>query len=117
MMTMFGIRNCDTVKKARAWLDERGIAYDFHDYKTKGIDRGRLEEWCAQFGWEAVCNRAGTTYRRLPDADRQGLNQERAIALMMAQPSLIKRPILDAGGQWILGFTPASYALAVPASR
>ena len=97
-VTIYGIPNCDTMKKARAWLDGHGVAYDFHDYKKAGIDRQRLETWSKKVGWETLLNRAGTTFRKLPDADKQGVNERKAIDLMLAQPSLIKRPVLDLGG-------------------
>ncbi|TVV76165.1 arsenate reductase [Sphingomonas solaris] len=106
---MYGIRNCDTVKKARAWLDAAGVACDFHDYKTAGIERDRLEAWADALGWETVLNRAGTTFRKLPEADRTGLDRDRAITLMLAQPSMIKRPLLDRGGMFTAGFRPATY--------
>jgi arsenate reductase len=109
---LFGIRNCDTVKKARAWLDAHGVACDFHDYKNAGIDRDRLAAWTAEFGWEKVLNRAGTTFRKLPEADKDGLDEERAIALMLAQPSMIRRPMLDLGDRRILGFDEKAYAQA-----
>ncbi len=114
-ITLYGIRNCDTVKKARAWLDERKIEYVFHDYKTAGIDAGRLQHWCSELGWENLLNRAGTTFRKLPDSDRQELDERKAIALMLAQPSMIKRPVLDLGGQRLLGFRPELYSRAMPA--
>jgi len=110
--TMFGIPNCDTVKKARTWLDQNGVAFAFHDYKKAGIDRGRLEGWVAEHGWETVLNRAGTTFRALPDADRADLTADRAIALMLTQPSMIKRPVLDLGGRTLVGFKPELYAAA-----
>ena len=114
-ITIYGIPNCDTMKKARTWLDERGIAYDFHDYKKAGIDRERLETWAKKVGWETLLNRAGTTFRKLPDADKQGLTEKKAIALMQAQPSLIKRPVLDLGrGKLLVGFKPEIYAEAFP---
>jgi Spx/MgsR family transcriptional regulator len=112
-MILYGIRNCDTVKKARAWLDSRGIAYDFHDYKTAGIDEARLRAWSAELGWEKLLNRAGTTFRALPDADKQGLDEDKAVALMLAQPSMIKRPALDLGGRRLLGFGEAAWAEAL----
>ena len=106
-MTIYGIANCDTMKKARAWLDDHGIAYAFHDYKKAGIDRARLETWSKKVGWETLLNRAGTTFRNLPDADKQALDEKKAIALMLAQPSLIKRPVLDlGGGKLLVGFKP-----------
>jgi arsenate reductase len=106
---MYGIRNCDTVKKARTWLDARGIAYDFHDYKVSGIDRARLSAWVDELGWEKLLNRAGTTFRKLPDADRADIDRDKAITLMMAQPSMIKRPVLDLGDRRILGFKAGDY--------
>jgi arsenate reductase len=112
-ITMYGIKNCDTIKKARAWLDAQGVEYRFHDYKVEGIDRNRLEKWCRKLGWEELLNRAGTTFRKLPDADRNNVDERRAIALMLAQPSMIKRPVLDAGGSLLAGFDAASYKNAV----
>jgi arsenate reductase len=106
---MYGIRNCDKVKQARAWLEAHGVAFAFHDYRTDGIDPAVLEQWCAELGWEALLNRAGTTFRKLPEADKAGLNERRAIALMLAQPSMIKRPLLDLGNRRLLGFKPGSY--------
>lgn len=111
--TLYGIPNCDTVKKARAWLDGRGIAYDFHDYKKAGIDAARLRSWVGELGWETVLNRAGTTFRKLPEADRQGLDADKAVALMLAQPSMIKRPVLDLGDRRIAGFKPEIYAAEI----
>jgi arsenate reductase len=108
--TLYGIKNCDTMKKARAWLDARGVAYDFHDYKTAGIDRATLEKWSRAVGWEVLLNRAGTTFRKLPDADKENLSEKKAIALMLAQPSMIKRPVLDRGGKPSIGFKPEVYA-------
>jgi arsenate reductase len=110
--TMFGIPNCDTVKKARVWLDQHGVAYAFHDYKKAGIDRSRLEQWVATHGWETVLNRAGTTFRALPPEAKADLDAERAIALMLAQPSMIKRPVLDLGDRTLAGFKPELYAAA-----
>lgn len=110
MTVVYGIRNCDTMKKARAWLDGQGIAYSFHDYKLQGIDRARVQRWCEVLGWEAVINRAGTTFRKLTDAQRQDLDQARAIELMLAQPSLIKRPVLEQADQVLAGFKPEHYA-------
>ncbi len=112
-ITIYGIPNCDTVKKARDWLDRRGVAYRFHDYKKAGIERARLEGWCQELGWETLLNRAGTTFRKLPEADKQGIDEEKAIALMLAQPSLIKRPVLDLGGRRLAGFKPELYEAAV----
>ena len=110
-MTLYGIRNCDTVKKARAWLEGRGVGYDFHDYKAKGIDKTRLAACARKVGWESLLNRAGTTFKKLPDKDKASINEKKAIALMLAQPSMIKRPVLELGGGKILvGFKPEAYA-------
>jgi arsenate reductase len=112
-MTIYGIKNCDTMKKARAWLDKCGVAYAFHDYKTAGIERERLEQWCKKVGWETLLNRAGTTFRKLPDKDKSGLDAKTAVALMLAQPSMIKRPVLDlGGGKLLVGFKPEVYSEA-----
>ena len=107
---LYGIRNCDTVKKARAWLDQRGVDYRFHDYKVAGIDRARLDRWCAEVGWEALLNRAGTTFRKLADSQKENLNQEKAVALMLAQPSVIKRPVVELKGKLVVGFKTELYA-------
>jgi arsenate reductase len=113
-ITIYGIRNCDTMKKARVWLDGRGATYAFHDYKVAGIDRASLERWVEEHGWETVLNRAGTTFRALPDTEKQRLDAEKAIALMLAQPSMIKRPVLDLGeGPTIVGFKPEVYEAAL----
>lgn len=112
-ITIYGIKNCDTMKKARAWLDKKGLDYAFHDYKTAGIARDRLEGWATQVGWETLLNRTGTTFRKLPDADKQGLDERKAIALMMGQPSMIKRPVLEAGAKLLVGFKPDQYAEAL----
>lgn len=109
-VTMYGIKNCDTIKKARNWLDKHGVSYAFHDYKAAGIDKARLERWCKDAGWETLLNRAGTTFRKLPDADKTDLNERKAISLMLAQPSMIKRPVLDLGGRVLVGFKPEVYA-------
>jgi arsenate reductase (glutaredoxin) len=117
-ITIYGIKNCETMKKARAWLDKRGIAYDFHDYKTAGIERERLERWEKKVGWEKLLNRAGTTFRKLPDKDKNGLDARKALALMLAQSSMIKRPVLElGGGKLLVGFAPELYGEAVPAGR
>lgn len=108
-ITLYGIKNCDTVKKARSWLNEHGISHEFHDYKASGIDRAKLEHWCDTLGWEAVLNRFGTTFRKLPAPEQTALNADKAIALMLAQPSMIKRPLLDVDGQLLLGFKLQSY--------
>jgi Spx/MgsR family transcriptional regulator len=108
-ITIYGIKNCDTMKKARAWLDGKGVAYDFHDYKVAGIDKDRLKAWSDKAGWETLLNRAGTTFKKLPDGDKEGLNERKALALMLAQPSMIKRPVLDVGGKLLVGFKPEVY--------
>ena len=109
-VTIYGIKNCDTMKKARTWLDAKGIAYRFHDYKAEGIDAASLKRWVEALGWETVLNRAGTTFRALPDADKQDLDAKKAIALMLAQPSMIKRPVLVSGDKILVGFKPETYA-------
>ena len=110
MTTIYGIRNCDTIKQARAWLDARGVAYAFHDYKAAGIDAARLSDWCDAVGWEVLLNRAGTTFRKLPDADKADLDRDKGIALMIAHPSMIKRPVLEHAGRVTVGFKPDAYA-------
>ena len=111
--TIYGIKNCDTMKKARAWLDQRGIAYAFHDYKAAGIEANRLEVWTQRLGWQALLNRAGTTFRKLPETDRQDLDEAKAVALMLAHPSLIKRPVLEVAEHLLVGFKPADYEAAL----
>jgi len=110
--TLYGIRNCDTMKKAWTWLDQHGVAYAFHDYKKEGIDRERLAAWARQVGWETLLNRAGTTFRKLPEADRRDLDAGKAIDLMLAQPSMIKRPVLETEGLLLVGFRPEAYRAA-----
>jgi Spx/MgsR family transcriptional regulator len=110
MLTLYGIPNCDTVKKARNWLEGRGIAYAFHDYKQAGADPVRLTGWCDQAGWEKVLNRAGTTFRKLPDPDKADLDQGKAVALMAANPSCIKRPVIEHPGGLLVGFDAARWA-------
>lgn len=109
---MYGIRNCDTIKKARGWLEGRGIAYVFHDYKAAGVDPAALDRWIALLGWEALLNRSGTTFRKLPDADREGIDAEKARTLMIAQPSMIRRPVLEMDGNPLVGFKPDQYERA-----
>jgi arsenate reductase len=111
-ITIYGIKNCDTMKKARGWLDDHGVAYDFHDYKAVGIAKDKLKQWSDEVGWETLLNRAGTTFRKLPEKDREGLTEKKVIALMLAQPSMIKRPVLDIGGRLLVGFKPAEYEAA-----
>jgi Spx/MgsR family transcriptional regulator len=108
-VTVYGIKNCDTMKKARSWLEEHDVAYAFHDYKASGIDRAHLEAWTKEAGWETVLNRAGTTFRKLPDAARENLDADKAIALMLEQPSMIKRPVVEADGKLLVGFKPEIY--------
>jgi arsenate reductase len=112
-VTIYGIKNCDTMKKARAWLDHRGVAYGFHDYKAAGIECSILEDWAREVGWESLLNRAGTTFRKLPEADKEGLTEKKAIALMVSQPSMIKRPVLKIGGKLLVGFKPEQYEKAL----
>ncbi len=109
MTTLYGIKNCDTMKKAWTWLDSKKVAYQFHDYKKAGIDKPTLEGWVKNVGWEVLLNRAGTTFRKLPDADKENVTEKRAIALMLAQPSMIKRPVLEAKGKITVGFKPDEY--------
>lgn len=109
---MYGIPNCDTVKKARTWLAGRGIDHVFHDYKKQGVDVDKLRGWVNELGWEVLLNRAGTTFRALPEADKQDIDAEKAIALMLANPSMIKRPVLDLGNRRIVGFKPDIYDAA-----
>ena len=108
-VTIYGIKNCDTMKKARAWLEDNGVAHVFHDYKTAGIDRERLETWAGAVGWETLVNRSGQTFRKLPDKDKENLTEKKAVKLLLDQPSMIKRPVLDVGGKLLVGFKPADY--------
>jgi Spx/MgsR family transcriptional regulator len=108
--TIYGIKNCDTMKKAFTWLEKHGVAYDFHDYKTAGVTKAQLAKWCAAAGWETVLNRAGTTFRKLAEAEKANLSEARAIALMLAQPAMIKRPVLESGKTIEIGFKPERYA-------
>ncbi|MBL8644623.1 MAG: ArsC family reductase [Rhodospirillaceae bacterium] len=112
MTTVYGIKSCDTMKKARVWLEKKGIAYAFHDYKVEGIDRARLEKWAKQVGWEVLLNRAGTTFRKLSDADKANIDQAKAIRLMAANPSMIKRPVVEAGKTLLVGFKPEVFEKA-----
>jgi Spx/MgsR family transcriptional regulator len=113
-VTIYGIKNCDTMKKARVWLDKCGVDYAFHDYKTMGIDRERLERWSKKVGWETLLNRGGLTFKKLPEKDKGSLTEKKALALMLAQPSMIKRPVLDlGGGKLLVGFKPETYSEAV----
>ena len=113
-ITIYGIKNCDTMKKARAWLDKHRVDYAFHDYKTAGIEREKLERWAKKAGWETLLNRAGTTFKKLPDKDKESITEKKAIALMLAQPSMIKRPVLElGGGKMLVGFKPEQYDAAL----
>lgn len=109
-MILYGIPNCDTVKKARVWLDGHGVAYAFHDYKKQGVDPVKLRAWCNEMGWNVILNRAGTTFKALPEADKQDIDAGKAIALMVANPSMIKRPVLEGAGKLLVGFKPDAYA-------
>jgi len=112
MTVIYGIKNCDTVRKAFTWLDGHKVAYRFHDYKKDGVDRARLEKWIKLAGWEVLLNRAGTTFKKLSDKDKEGLSEKKAIALMLAQPSMIKRPVVEKGAKLLVGFKPEEYAKA-----
>ena len=109
MAVLYGIRNCDTMKKAWTWLDEAGVLYEFHDYKKQGLERDVLQRWVREAGWERLLNRAGTTFRKLPEADRRDLTEAKAVELMLGQPSMIKRPVLEAEGRLLVGFKPEEY--------
>ncbi len=109
-VTLYGIKACDTMKKARDWLEGHGVRYIFHDYKIQGVSPEVLEGWAAKVSWETLLNRSGTTFRKLPDEDKRNLNQAKAIALMVEQPSMIKRPVLDVDGALTVGFRPEIYA-------
>ncbi len=113
-ITLYGIPNCDTVKKARTWLEARGLVYDFHDYKKAGADASKLAQWCDALGWEALLNRAGTTFKKLPDGEKANLDQGKAITLMLAQPSMIKRPVVEHSGRLLIGFKPDAWGAAFP---
>jgi arsenate reductase len=108
--TLYGIKTCDTVRKARAWLDSQGIAHRFHDFRAEGLDRSTLEAWVAALGWEAVLNRQSTTFKEMPEAERAGIDGDAAIRLMLAHPTLVKRPVLDRDGRYSVGFKPDIYA-------
>ncbi|MFZ1992451.1 MAG: ArsC family reductase [Alphaproteobacteria bacterium] len=112
-VTIYGIKNCDTMKKARSWLEAHKIAYAFHDYKADGIDRAHLEAWAGKAGWEILLNRAGTTFKKLPGGDKEGITEKKAIGLMLVQPSMIKRPVLDVDGKLLVGFKPVEYEKAL----
>ncbi len=109
MITLYGIKNCDTVKKARAWLAQEGIDYVFHDFRSDGLSEKQVRQWCKELGWETLLNRRGTTWRKLPESLRDGMDAERAIALMLEQPAIIKRPLLDLGKERKVGFKAVEY--------
>ena len=115
--TIYGIKNCDTMKKARAWLDAKGVTYDFPDYKSAGIAKEKLKGWSDKLGWETLLNRGGTTFKKLPEGDKEGLTEKKALALMLAQPSMIKRPVLELGGKLVVGFKPEIYEKEVGKGR
>jgi arsenate reductase (glutaredoxin) len=108
-ITLYGIKNCDTMKKAVAWLNARGMEHSFHDYKTRGVAKADLDRWVKTIGWEILLNRAGTTFKKLPERDKTGITEKQAIALMLAQPAMIKRPVLDVDGELTVGFKPEIY--------
>ena len=110
MLTLYGIKNCDTVKKARQWLDTQGIEYRFHDFRKDGLDLSLLERWETELGWEALLNKRGTSWRKLEESQREGVDRAKALMLMLAQPSLIKRPVLETGTKTLIGFIPEEYA-------
>ena len=118
MITLYGIKNCDTMKKARAWLEKHGVNYVFHDYKTEGIECERLEQWCKKVGWETLLNRAGTTFRKLPNTEKANIDVWTAMRLILEQPSMIKRPVLElGGGKLLVGFTPENYSVMIAAAK
>jgi arsenate reductase len=110
---MYGIQNCDTIKRAKAWLDEQGIAYEFHNFSKQGIEQDQLRAWVEELGWQALLNKAGTTFQSLPDAEKHNVDAEKAIAMMQAKPSMIKRPVLDVGQRRLVGFKPELYDQAL----
>lgn len=110
MTTLYGISNCDTIKKARKWLEANGIDYRFHDYRKDGLEADWLESWCDELGWEAVLNKRGTTWRKLPEETKSAVDRSQAIALMLEQPAMIKRPLLDLGNSRKLGFKEIEYS-------
>jgi Spx/MgsR family transcriptional regulator len=111
-VTLYGIPNCDTVQKARTWLDKRGVAYAFHDYKKQGADPAKIAGWVGEAGWEKVLNRAGTTFKKLPEADKEGLDAQKAVTVMSANPSAIKRPIVEYPGGLLVGFKEGEWEQA-----
>ena len=117
VIALYGIKNCDTMKKARAWLDKHGVEYVFHDYKIDGVGKSDLERWAKEAGWETLLNRAGTTFCKLPGKDKENVTEKKAIALMLAQPSMIRRPVLESGGRLLVGFKPEEYEKAFGGRR
>ncbi|MCK0195397.1 ArsC family reductase [Ancylobacter sp. 6x-1] len=115
-VTIYGIKTCDTVRKARAWLDGHGVAYRFHDFRAEGLERDRLAGWVKAVGWEVLLNKAGTTFRKLPEADRQDIDEPKAMALMLREPTVIKRPVLENGAAVSVGFKPGQYEALFPGS-
>ena len=113
MITMYGIKNCDSIKKARNWLDNERVSYNFHDYKVSGVDKAKLEDWVMEHGWETILNRSGTTFKALDAGDRAHIDADKAILLMITNPSMIKRPILDTGRETIVGFKATTYENAL----
>jgi len=109
MITVYGIKNCDTMKKAFKWLDKHGVAYEFHDFKKLGVDGKTLATWSKKIGWETLLNRRGTTWRKLPDKLKDGINEKSALKIMQEQPSIIKRPVLKNGSTYIVGFDETQY--------
>lgn len=109
---LHGIPNCDTVKKARVWLEGKGVAYSFHDYKKAGIEPDTLRKWVEELGWEVLLNKVGTSFRKLDDADKRDIDADKAIALMVANPSMIKRPVVTGQGSTLVGFKPEVYEAA-----
>ena len=112
MTTMYGIKNCDTIKKARTWLETHKLTYDFHDYREEGLDKEKLGAWIKDVGWEKLLNKGSTTFKDLPAKDKEGLTEKKAIALMLANPTMIKRPVLERAGGVLVGFKPDVYAEA-----
>ncbi|MBZ9894794.1 MULTISPECIES: ArsC family reductase [unclassified Mesorhizobium] len=112
-ITMYGITTCDTIRKARVWLEGHDVPYRFHDYRAEGIEAGRLDGWVRKLGWEKLLNKGSTTFRELPDKDKQGLDEKKAKALMLAKPTMIKRPVLEVGDRILVGFKPDVYEAAV----
>ncbi|CAN7347581.1 ArsC family reductase [Mesorhizobium caraganae] len=112
-ITMYGITTCDTIRKARTWLEGHDVPYRFHDYRAEGIDAGKLDGWVGKVGWEKLLNKGSTTFRELPDKDKNGLDEKKAKKLMLAKPTMIKRPVLEVGDRILVGFKPEAYEAAV----